>query len=83
MKFKETDIEVKALTRKQVKQLRADGVDPFGFSGEKALQGDMDAVLDVVYPGVDAVDELEYPEAVALYREVVDASLGKGEEAKN
>lgn len=75
--------ECRALTRGEVKKLRAAGHEIFDFDGQNAVRGTMDAVLDVVFPDNAALDDLPFPRALKVYRGIMEATMGAEEEVKN
>lgn len=75
-------LEIRALTRKELKKLRAEGVDIFNFDGERAVYN-VDPVLDIVYPNNEKAEGLEFPDAAKVFQAILGATLGVEEEEKN
>ena len=77
-----TVFTVRALKRGEIRKLREQGVDVFNFDGGVALSN-VDAVLDIVFPGSIDIDELPFPDATNVFRGIMAATLGTEEEVKN
>lgn len=75
--------DCRALTRGEIKKLRADGHNVFADDGAEVLRGTMDAVLDIVFPDNAELDNLPFPDALKVYQGVFAATLGREEEVKN
>jgi hypothetical protein len=85
-KFKagETEISVRALTRREVKALRAEGRDLFSFQPNKAEET-LDRVFEMVLSEDDraALEGEAYRVSIDVWREIMGLTFGKAEEAKN
>jgi hypothetical protein len=82
MKKEVLGFQIRALTRKEIKALREQGVDLFSFEGDKAIYN-VDPVLDLVYPGDKKAEDLAFPDAAKVYQAILGATLGVEEEEKN
>ncbi|MBA2881833.1 ferritin-like protein [Desulfosalsimonas propionicica] len=77
-------IEVRGLTRKEVKELAEDGLNLGALPRSLAEQA-VDAVFKRVLSqdDTDYLDGLVNAEAVRVYRRIMDLTYGSGEEEKN
>ena len=75
-------LEIRALTRKEIRKLRESGVDIFNFEGDKAIYN-VDPILEVVYPGNETAENLAFPDAAQVYQAILGATLGVEDEVKN
>lgn len=77
-------IELRGLTRKEVKELAEDGLNLGALPRSLAEQA-----VDAVFKRVLSQDDMDYldglvnAEAVRVYRRIMDLTYGSGEEEKN
>lgn len=77
-------IEVNALTRGQIKELRKKGFNLMALANEQAEDA-MDAALAMVLGAdtIDALDGLPYPKTLEVWRAVLIETYGEPAEEKN
>jgi len=78
------DIQIKSMTRGQMKALKEKGLDPAFMGAEVTAQknADMiDCILDTVYSTID-FDDIEYSECIRIAQETYIKSYGREIEKK-
>lgn len=76
--------QVRALKRKEVKQIKADGFNLFEL--EPATADDcVDAVFDIAFTPeeIQQIDELDNQDALKIFKAVLAETFGDSEEEKN
>jgi hypothetical protein len=80
-------IAVKSMTRRQVKELRAAGLDPALFGGKKDPEKNaelVDWMIDNIYPELNGAEDMEYNKLVKLATDTYTyAYRGPVDEIKN
>lgn len=74
--------EIRGLKRREVKTLRAEGFRPGQLDAEKA-DDYMDRVFDLIGVAPSEVDDLQYAEALELFRQVMEMTFLGEAERKN
>ncbi|BBO92051.1 hypothetical protein [Desulfosarcina ovata] len=78
------DFDVRPLKRKEVKQLRKDGITLVNLDPAKGEEA-MDRVFDMVFTPdqIAVIDELDNPDALKLWSAVLKETYGAQDEEKN
>ncbi|MBQ7418166.1 MAG: hypothetical protein IJV18_08825 [Acidaminococcaceae bacterium] len=80
------DVQIKSMTRGQIKELRKAGLDP--ARSEKELSAadvtdTMEWIFDNVYPELAGDDSIPYDEVIRIGAETYAKSMGEKREIKN